>query len=170
MGCSSNTNLSTSLLKMAKGSNFDNEAQWALQMTSLASKLKIKDTILKECLHICNQNFDKKKYYCCVQCSEDDWMVWIFYYDLSNLENNIAEMVPKFLNVYHVCLKRFLGIPFFRCDCLFYERWGMDPVSRKYEFLVFGNMNSSYLWIHMLNRMNDISHHTHIFLLLPVAD
>ena len=48
-------------------------------------------------------------------------MVWIFYYDLSNLENNIAEMVPKFLNVYHVCLKRFLGIPFFRCDCLFYE-------------------------------------------------
>jgi len=49
-------------------------------------------------------------------------MVWIFYYDLSNLENNIAEMVPKFFNVYHVCLKRFLGIPFFRYDCLFYER------------------------------------------------
>jgi hypothetical protein len=20
-------------------------------------------------------------------------------------------------------MKRFLGIPFFRCDCLFYERW-----------------------------------------------
>jgi len=57
MGCSSNTNTSTSLLKMAKGSNrritiIDNEAQRALQMTSLASKL-IK----------------------CVQCSEDDWMV-----------------------------------------------------------------------------------------------
>ncbi len=57
MGCSSNTNTSTSLLKMAKGSsqciiNFDNEAQRALQTTSLASKLKIKDTILKECLHI----------------------------------------------------------------------------------------------------------------------
>ncbi len=55
MGCSSNMNTSTSLLKMAKGSNrritmFNNEAQRALQTTSLASKLKIKDTILKECL------------------------------------------------------------------------------------------------------------------------
>jgi len=69
MGFSSNMNTSTSLLKMAKGSNrcitmFDNEAQRSLQTTSLASKLRIKDTILKECLHICNQNFDKKKYYC----------------------------------------------------------------------------------------------------------
>jgi len=101
---------------------FNNEAQRALQTKSLASKLKIKDTILKECLHICNQNFDKKKYYCCVQCSEDDWMVWNFYYDLSKLKNTVAEMVPKFHNVYHVCLKRFLEILFLRCDCLFYER------------------------------------------------
>jgi hypothetical protein len=127
IGCSSNTNTSTSLLKMARGSNrritmFDNEARRALQTTSLASKLKIKDTILKECLHICNQNFDKRKYYCCVQCSEDDWMVWNFYYDSSKIENDIEGMVPKFLNVFHVCLKRFLGIPFFRCDCLFYKR------------------------------------------------
>ena len=104
MGCSSNTNTSTSLLKMAKGSNrritiFDNGAQQELQTTSLASKL-IK----------------------CVQCSEDDWMVWNFYYDRSNIKDNIADMVPKFLNVFHVCLKRLLGIPFFRCDCLFYDR------------------------------------------------
>jgi hypothetical protein len=53
MGCSSNTNTSTILLKMAKGSNrritmIDNEAQRALQTTSLASKLIIKDTILKQ--------------------------------------------------------------------------------------------------------------------------
>jgi len=66
MGCSSNLNTSTSLLKMARGTNrhitmFDNEAQRALQTTSLASKLEIKDTILRECLHICNQNFDKRK-------------------------------------------------------------------------------------------------------------
>ena len=127
MGCSSNTNTSTSLLKMARGSNrrinmFDNEAQRALQTTSLASKLKIKDTILKECLHICNQNFDKRNYNCCVQCLEDDWMVWNFHYDLSKINNNIEGMVPKFLNVFHVRLKRFLGIPFLRCDCLFYER------------------------------------------------
>ncbi len=84
MGCSSNTNISTSLLKMARGSNrritnFDNEAQRTLQTTSLASKLVIKDTILKECLHICNQNFDNRKHQHCVQCSEDDWMVWNFY-------------------------------------------------------------------------------------------
>jgi len=75
MRCSSNTNTSKSLLKMAKGSNrritmFDNEAHRALQTTSLASKLIIKDTILKQCLHICNQNFDKRKYYKCVQCSD----------------------------------------------------------------------------------------------------
>ena len=90
MGCSSNTNTSKSLLKMAKGSNrritmFDNEAHRELQTTSLASKLIIKDTILKQCLHICNQNFDKKKYFKCVQCSEDDWMVWNFYYDPSSI-------------------------------------------------------------------------------------
>ena len=127
MGFSSNTNTSTSLLKMARGSNrritmFDNEAQQALHKTSLASKLKIKDTILKECLHICNQNFDKRNYNCCVQCSEDDWMVWNFHYDLSKINNNIEGMVPKFLNVFHVRMKRFLGIPFLRCDCLFYKR------------------------------------------------
>jgi hypothetical protein len=72
MGCSFNTNTSTILFKMARGSNqrianFDNEAQRALQMTSFASKLIIKDTILKECLHIRNQNFDNRKYQHCVQ-------------------------------------------------------------------------------------------------------
>ena len=125
MGCSSNTNTSTSLLKMVKGSNrritiFDNGAQRELQTTSLASKL-IK----------------------CVQCSEDDWMVWNFYYDWSNIKDNIADMVPKFLNVFHVCLKRLLGIPFFRCDCLFYDRWEKCPV---------GNMNSniSVIWIRII--------------------
>ncbi len=150
MGCSSNTYTSTSLLKMARGSNrritnfvneaqrelhmtslasklvikdtILNEAQRALQMTSLASKLVIKDTILKECLHICNHNFDNRKYQHCVQCSEDDWMVLNFYHDKSKIIDNIAGMVPKFLNVYHVRLKNILNIPFLRCDCLFYNR------------------------------------------------
>ena len=126
MGCSSNLNTSTSLLKMARGTNrritmFDNEAQRALQTTSLSSKLEIKDTILKECLHVCNQNFDKRKYYCCVQCSDDDWMVWNFYYDASKLNDDISGMAPKFLNVFHVRLKRFLSTPFLRCGCLFFE-------------------------------------------------
>ena len=126
MGCSSNLNTSNSLLKMARGTNrritmFDNEAQRALQTTSLSSKLEIKDTILKECLHICNQNFDKRKYYCCVQCSDDDWMVWNFYYDSSKIDYDISGMAPKFLNVFHVRVKRFLSTPFLRCDCLFFE-------------------------------------------------
>ena len=52
IGCSSDLNTSTTLLKMARGTNrritmFDNEAQRALQTTSLASKLEIKDTIVK---------------------------------------------------------------------------------------------------------------------------
>ena len=126
MGCSSNLNTSNSLLKMARETNrritmFDNEAQRALQTTSLSSKLEIKDTILKECLHICNQNFDKRKYYCCVQCSDDDWMVWNFYYDATTLDNDISGMAPKFLNLFHVRVKRFLSTPFLRCDCLFFE-------------------------------------------------
>ena len=130
MGCSSNINTSTSLLKMAKGSNrritmFDNDAQRALQETSLSSKLIVKDTILKQCLHICNQNFDQRKYYKCVQCSEDDWMVWNFYNDTCKINENIAEMVPKFLNVFHVRLKRFLGVPYLRCDCRFYDTCGL---------------------------------------------
>ena len=126
MGCSSNLNTSNSLIKMARGTNrritmFDNDAQRALQTTSLSSKLEIKDTILKECLHICNQNFDKRKYYCCVQCSDDDWMVWNFYYDSTTLDDDISGMAPKFLNVFHVRVKRFLSTPFLRCDCLFFE-------------------------------------------------
>jgi hypothetical protein len=110
MGCSSNTNTRTNLFKMARRSNqritnFDNESQRALQTTSLALKLIIMYTILEECLHICNQNFDNRKYQHCVQCSEDDWMVWNFYYDKSKIIDNIAGMVPKFLNIFHVRLK-----------------------------------------------------------------
>jgi hypothetical protein len=82
-------------------------------MTSLVSKLVIKDSILKECLHIYNQNFDNRKYQHCVQCSEDDWMVWNFYYDKSKIVDNIARMVPKFLNVYHVRLKKRSILHFF---------------------------------------------------------
>jgi len=112
MGCSSNLNTSTSLLKMARGTNrritmFDNEAQRALQTTSRASKLEIKDTILKECLHVCNQNFDKKKYYCCVQCSDDDWMVWNFYYDSSKIDDDISVMAPNFSMYFMSVLKDF---------------------------------------------------------------
>jgi hypothetical protein len=144
IGCSSNMNTSTSLLRMAKGSNwrismFENDAHRSLQTTSLCSKLKIKDTILKNGLHICNQNFDKRKYFCCVQFCEDSWMTWNFYNNPSEIWGDIEEMVPKFLNVYHVCLKRLRGVPFLKCNCQFYERWVM----------VY-----SKIWIHMSDSMN----------------
>ena len=154
MGCSSNTNTSTSLLKMASGSsqritNFDNEAQKALQKTSLASKLQIKDIILKECLHICNQNFDNRKYQHCVQCSEDDWMVWNFYYDKSKIIENIAGTVQKFHNVFHVRPKkcsRFLFSGVTVC-CMIGERgihWRYEFIPmrhQRYEFIPNRNMN-----------------------------
>jgi len=127
IGCSSNMNTSTSLLRMAKGSNrrinmFENDAHRSLQTTSLCSKLDIKDTILKNGLHICNQNFDMRNYFCCVQFCEDSWMTWNFYINRSKIRDDIEEMVPKFLNVYHVCLKRLRGVPFLECSCQFYER------------------------------------------------
>jgi hypothetical protein len=87
---------------------FDNVSHKELQFTSLSSKLKIKDELICECLQMCNQNFDKCKYYHCVQISEDNWMVWNFYQRESTIDDRIEEMVPKFLNVYHICLKRFL--------------------------------------------------------------
>jgi hypothetical protein len=127
MGCSSNQNTSNSLLKLARGSDqrismFDKNSHRELQFTSLSSKLKIKDELICECLQMCNQNFDKHKYYHCVQISEDNWMVWNFHQHESTIDDNIEGMVPKFLNVYHVFLKRFLQVPFLRCECLLYDR------------------------------------------------
>jgi hypothetical protein len=127
MGCSSNQNISNSLLRMARGSDqrisiYDTSSHRELQLTSLSSKLKIKDDLIRECLHICNQNFDKCKCYHCVQVSEDNWMVWNLYHNKSTMDENIECMVPKFLNVYNVCLKRFIQVQFLRCDCLLYDR------------------------------------------------
>jgi hypothetical protein len=68
MGCSSNMITSNSLLKMARGSDqrismFDKDSHRELQFTSLSSTLKIKDKLIHECLHICNQNFDKQNFF-----------------------------------------------------------------------------------------------------------
>jgi hypothetical protein len=35
---------------------YDTNSHRELQFTSLSSKLKIKDDLIRECLHICNQN------------------------------------------------------------------------------------------------------------------
>jgi hypothetical protein len=121
VGCSSNQNTSNSLLRMARGSDqwismYDPNFHRELQFTSLSSKLKINDELIRECLHICNQNFDKRKCYHCVQVSEDNWMVWNLYQNKSTMDENIEGMVPKFLIVYNVCLnlKQFLQVPFLR--------------------------------------------------------
>jgi hypothetical protein len=130
MGCSSNTNISKSLMFMAKGSihrieEFEKNAHRELQNSSLCSKLVIKDDVTRECLYLCNQNFDRRHDYMCVQCLEDDWMVWNFNrkksYDSKSSDHN-SLIVPKFKNVYHVCVKRFMNMPFLQCDCHFYER------------------------------------------------
>jgi hypothetical protein len=35
-------------------------------------------------------------------------------------------LVPKFLDVHHVCVKMFHETPYLiRCDCFLYERWGI---------------------------------------------
>jgi hypothetical protein len=103
IGCSSNQNTSNSLLRMARGSDqrismYDTNSHRELQFTSLLSKLKIKDDLIRECLHICNQNFDKHNCYHCVQVSK----VWDFYQNKSTMDENIVGMVPKFLNVYRL--------------------------------------------------------------------
>jgi hypothetical protein len=130
MGCSSNTNTSKSLMFMAKGAiqrieEFDKNAHRELQNSSLCSKLVVKDDVTRECLYLCNQNFDRGHNYMCVQCSEDDWMVWNFNhersYDSKSSDHN-SLIVPKFKNVYHVRVKRFMNMPFLQCDCGFYER------------------------------------------------
>jgi hypothetical protein len=130
MGCSSNTNTSKSLVFMAKGANqrieaFEKMAHRELQTSSLCSKLVIKDDVTRECLYLYNQNFDRRHDYMCAQCLEDDWMVWNFnrkkYHDSKSSDNNFLS-VPKFKNVYHVRVKRFMNMTFLRCDCCFYER------------------------------------------------
>jgi hypothetical protein len=50
-------------MKLAKGSKhgivaFENEANWQLQTSLLSSKLTVQDDIVRECLYMCNQNFD----------------------------------------------------------------------------------------------------------------
>ncbi len=103
MGCSSNTNISKSLMFMAKGSihrieEFEKNTHRELQNSSLCSKLVIKDDVTRECLNLCNQNFDRRQDYMCVQCSEDDWMVWNFNrkksYDSKSSDHN-SLIIPK---------------------------------------------------------------------------
>lgn len=131
MGVSHNSNSSTTCVKVSKGasamiSSFHKDAQWQLQFTSLASKLDIKDTLIRESLYICNQNFDRRMKLHCVQTSRDEWIMWKFPERIHRKTNQYVDMeIPKFLNVFQVRMRTLLDVSFLDCDCCFYERCGI---------------------------------------------
>jgi hypothetical protein len=113
-------------MKFVKGrkqriSAFEHEANQQLQFSSLSSKLVMRDEIVRECLYMCNQHFDRQKYFYCVARLNDIWMVWNFHQKKTN-EDYIIAHVPKFLNVHNVVVKSFQGTPFLMCDCFLCER------------------------------------------------
>jgi hypothetical protein len=107
-------------------SSFHKDAQWQLQFTSLASKLDIKDTLIRESLYICNRNFDRRMKLHCVQTSKDEWIMWEFPETIRpNTNQDLDIEIPKFLNVFQVHMRTFLDVSFLDCDCCFYERCGI---------------------------------------------
>ena len=120
------SNHSNTLMKLAKGSgrrikSFEKEAHRHLQSSSLSSKLTIRDDVVRECLYICNQNYDQRVHFHCVAISDDDWMLWNFYHKQQDI-TELSNQVPLFHNVHHVRVKRLGEQVFLRCDCLLYER------------------------------------------------
>ena len=113
-------------MKLAKGSgrrnkSFEKEAHRHLQSSSLSSKLTIRDDVVRECLYICNQNYDQRVHFHCVAISDDDWMLWNFYHKQQDI-TELSTQVPLFHDVHHVRVKRLGEQVFLRCDCLLYER------------------------------------------------
>jgi hypothetical protein len=147
-------------MKLAEGSEnwilaFENEANRQLQFSSLSSKLNMRDDIVRECLYLCNQNFDQRKYFHCVAQLDDIWMVWNFHQKKTNKENDIIAQVPKFLNLHHVIVKIFQGTPSLRCDCFLYERWvehliWFIHIFDSYIHKFMKKMNSYIKWIHLI--------------------
>jgi hypothetical protein len=119
-------NSTNTLMKLATGSkwritSFENAAQRQSQTSSLSSKLSVRDDIVKECLYICNQNFDQRVHFNCVAVSDENWILWNFY-DKEHDYTGISKQVPKFQDVHHVQVKTLLEQQFLKCDCLLYER------------------------------------------------
>ena len=120
------SNPSNTLMKLAKGSgrrinSFEKEAHRHLQSSSLSSKLTIRDDVVRECLYICNQNYDQRVHFHCVAVSDDDWMLWNFYHKQQDI-TELSNQVPLFHDVHHVRVKMLSEQVFLRCDCLLYER------------------------------------------------
>ncbi len=96
-----------------------------------------------------NQNFDRRCDYMCVQWSEDDWMVWNFNrkksYDSKSSDHN-SLIMSKFKNVYHVCVKRFMNMPFFVVWLLFLWEVSLSII---YEFIYYMySPTTENQWIH----------------------
>ncbi len=120
------SNPSNTLKKLAKGSgrrinSFEKEAHRHLQSSSMSSKLTIRDDVVRECLYICNQNYDQRVHFHCVAISDDDWMLWNFYHKQKHI-TELSNQVPLFHDVHHVRVKMLAEPVFLRCDCLLYER------------------------------------------------
>jgi hypothetical protein len=93
-------------MKLAKGSgqrinSFEKEAHMHLQSSSLSSKLTIRDDVVRECLYVCNQNYDQRVHFRCVAISDDDWMPWNFYHKQQDI-TELSNQVPLFHDVHHV--------------------------------------------------------------------
>jgi len=113
-------------MKLAKGSgqrinSFEKEAHRHLHSSSLNSKLSIRDDVVRECLYICNQNYDQRVHFHCVAVSDDDWMLWNFYHKQQDITES-SNQVPLFHDVHHVRVKMLADQVFLRCDCLLCER------------------------------------------------
>jgi hypothetical protein len=73
----------------------------------MSSKLSVCDDIVSECLNICNQNFDRRVHFNCVDVSYEDWVLWNFYEKECDY-TDISNQVPKNHDVYHVWVRSFL--------------------------------------------------------------
>ncbi len=147
MGCSSNQNTINSLLKMARGSDqrismFENNSHRELQFTSLSSKLKITDALICECLQMCNQNFDKHKYYHCVRISKDNWMVWNF----TSMNLKLMTELRRWSQSFSMC------ITFVWKDFSRFRSWDVN--------VCFMTGESGYwlIWIHMFEIKYEFIH------------
>ena len=146
MGCQSNNHISTTMVNLACGSNrriqsFINEAERELQYSSLCSKLFVKDDINRNCLYLCNQNYDNRRHFHLVQSDDCNWIVWNFYEKecVHDDDDDASTMIPRFLEVFHVGIRIFCGNYFLKCDCMLYERCGIPCT-------------------HVLRVTNDLSH------------
>ncbi len=117
---------------------FENEANRQLQFSLLSSKLVVRDELVRECLYMCNQNFDQQKKLSL--CGSIGWKLDGVEFSPKKLneDNDIMSHVPKFSQCSSCCCKNFLGKSILKMWLL---------LVRKVSQLAY--MNSSMSWIHL---------------------